>query len=312
MIFAPCIYAGRLGLTAWRKKSTILIAILLLALIIFGVHYNIGYGTNSTTEQSQKESFISEQGSLEGLQALPIIAQASRKKNLADGDSNSVHFVQNGLSNDEHKESPKTEADLTEKEVQNLEQPSRDEIARRRAQVDRINEERVLQDNNDQISFDNYANQPQSLMGVPFVNVDTKNPYIPAKRVIHLDLKGAPPKVSYLKRLFPLLKTLGATGLLIEYEDMFPFHGSLADITAHNAYTKEQIQEILQAAKDNDLEVIPLVQTFGHLEFALKREGFAHLREVPESPQALCPSLNQSLDFIETMINQVRDQTLTY
>lgn len=241
----------------------------------------------------------------QGVQALPIIAQVHRRTKFSDSDSNSVHFVQNGLSSNEHKESPKTEADLTEKQVQNLEQPSRDEIARRRAEVEGINNEQQLQDNNDQINFDNYANQPQSLMGVPCVNIDEKNPYIPAKRVIHLDLKGAPPKVSYLKRLFPLLKTLGATGLLIEYEDMFPFYGSLAEITAHNAYTKEQIQEILQAAKDNDLEVIPLVQTFGHLEFALKREGFAHLREVPESPQAICPSLNQSLDFIETMINQV-------
>jgi hexosaminidase len=61
----------------------------------------------------------------------------------------------------------------------------------------------------------------------------------------------------------------------------------------------------LTAAEDSGMEVIPLVQTFGHLEFALKRHTFAHLREVPDSPQALCPSLNQSLEFIENMINQV-------
>ena len=34
-------------------------------------------------------------------------------------------------------------------------------------------------------------------------------------RVVHLDLKGAAPKVSYFEELFPLFKTLGATGLLI-------------------------------------------------------------------------------------------------
>jgi len=35
------------------------------------------------------------------------------------------------------------------------------------------------------------------------------------QRYVHLDLKGAAPKVSYFSWLFPLLKELGATGLLI-------------------------------------------------------------------------------------------------
>lgn len=50
---------------------------------------------------------------------------------------------------------------------------------------------------------------------------------------------------------------------------------------------------------------MPLVQTFGHLEFALKLKDFQKLREVPESPQSLCPSFNESLTFIETMITQM-------
>uniref|UniRef100_A0A8C2TGV3 Hexosaminidase D n=1 Tax=Coturnix japonica TaxID=93934 RepID=A0A8C2TGV3_COTJA len=46
-------------------------------------------------------------------------------------------------------------------------------------------------------------------------------------RLVHLDLKGAAPRVSYLEQLFPLLSRLGANGILIEYEDMFPFKGEL-------------------------------------------------------------------------------------
>ncbi|KAL0269395.1 UNVERIFIED_CONTAM: hypothetical protein PYX00_007145 [Menopon gallinae] len=139
-------------------------------------------------------------------------------------------------------------------------------------------------------------------MGIPAVNLDS---YVPKHRIVHFDLKGAPPKVSFIKSVITLSKQLGATGLLLEYEDMFPFTGNLAPITAGNAYTKTDIEEIQHFAKANDLEVIPLVQTFGHVEFALKLEKFASLREVPESPQALCPSNNGSIQFVESLIDQV-------
>ncbi|KAJ8986020.1 hypothetical protein NQ317_013904 [Molorchus minor] len=91
----------------------------------------------------------------------------------------------------------------------------------------------------------------------------------------------------------------------LEYEDMFPFSGILKNLSANNAYTTENIKEILKIAKESKLEVIPLIQTFGHVEFALKHSEFANLREVPGSPQALCPSRKSSLDFIREMINQV-------
>ena len=54
---------------------------------------------------------------------------------------------------------------------------------------------------------------------------------------IHItDLKGAPPKMSYLKELLPLLSSTGATDLLIEYEDMFPYWGTLQNTSATTAY----------------------------------------------------------------------------
>ncbi|RZF43937.1 hypothetical protein LSTR_LSTR006745 [Laodelphax striatellus] len=131
--------------------------------------------------------------------------------------------------------------------------------------------------------------------------------YVPGQRLMHFDLKGAPPRVSYLKRIMSLAKELGATGVLIEWEDMFPWAGRLAPLAAGNAYSKQDVQEIIDAAVNNGLEVIPLVQTFGHVEFALKHSEFSELREVPESPQALCPSLNASHDFVHQMIEQVMD-----
>ena len=54
--------------------------------------------------------------------------------------------------------------------------------------------------------------------------------------VLLSDLKGAPPKLSYVAELLPLLSSSGATDLLIEYEDMFPYWGSLQNISATTAY----------------------------------------------------------------------------
>ncbi|XP_022671891.1 hexosaminidase D-like isoform X2 [Varroa jacobsoni] len=124
-------------------------------------------------------------------------------------------------------------------------------------------------------------------------------------KIVHLDLKGAPLNVAYVEEVLPLLAKLGATGLLIEYEDMFPYNGLLAEVVAGNAYSKDDIRRILQAAKTNNLIVVPLVQTFGHLEFVLKLHEFKHLRELAHSPQALCPSHNASVAMVHEMLRQV-------
>lgn len=128
-------------------------------------------------------------------------------------------------------------------------------------------------------------------------------PLFPGQRIVHLDLKGAPPVVSYYEEFFPLIRSLGATGLLIEYEDMFPY--SRKELSALNAYSKSDIARILQLAADNELDIIPLIQTFGHMEFVLKLKQYKHLREVPKYPQVICPSKNSSLSLVKEMIDDV-------
>ncbi|KAK2112452.1 hypothetical protein P7K49_012199 [Saguinus oedipus] len=70
----------------------------------------------------------------------------------------------------------------------------------------------------------------------------------------------------FTPQIFPLFRALGANGLLIEYEDMFPYEGPLRLLRAKYAYSPSEIKEILHLAGLNELEVIPLVQTFGHME----------------------------------------------
>lgn len=124
-------------------------------------------------------------------------------------------------------------------------------------------------------------------------------------KIVHLDLKGAPPVVDYYSELLGLLNKLGATGILLEYEDMFPFHGEIRNISATNCYSKEDIAKISRIAEENNLIVIPLVQTFGHLEFLLKLAKYKDFREVFRYPQVICPTYNGTLPLIYRMIDQV-------
>ena len=73
--------------------------------------------------------------------------------------------------------------------------------------------------------------------------------------------KGAPPKIEFFSTFIPMLKDYGATGILLEYEDTFPFEGELAEARHGHAYSFDDIKTIKKLAKDNNLYIIPLVQT---------------------------------------------------
>ncbi|XP_063369300.1 hexosaminidase D-like [Cydia amplana] len=123
--------------------------------------------------------------------------------------------------------------------------------------------------------------------------------------VVHLDLKGAPPKLSYLQSLLPMMKKHGVNGLLIEYEDMFPYEGTLGMLRGLNSYKKKELHAYLTAAVSLGFEIIPLVQTFGHMEFVLKYQEFGFLREALKFPDSICPSTLESQHLVEDMIAQV-------
>ncbi|XP_066519224.1 hexosaminidase D [Hoplias malabaricus] len=129
------------------------------------------------------------------------------------------------------------------------------------------------------------------------------------KKLVHLDLKGAPPRIDYLHKLIHLFADLGANGLLIEYEDMFPYEGELKILQskAHPPYSREEIISIQDIAHSRNLEIIPLVQTFGHLEFVLKHSTFGNLREISHCLGTLNPHRKQGGALVLEMLKQVME-----
>ncbi|XP_063381013.1 hexosaminidase D-like [Cydia fagiglandana] len=132
-------------------------------------------------------------------------------------------------------------------------------------------------------------------------------------RIVHLDLKGAPFKVHYLEKVILAAKSWGATGILLEWEDTFPYSAALADIGSvrgsggDGMYSLDEVRHLLRFIKDHGLEPIQLVQTIGHMEFVLKHPAYHSLRELARSPAVLCPSRPEALQLVKMMLEQTLD-----
>ncbi|XP_023263895.1 hexosaminidase D [Seriola lalandi dorsalis] len=132
-------------------------------------------------------------------------------------------------------------------------------------------------------------------------------PWPEGQKLVHLDLKGAPPRVDYLHKLIELFSELGAEGLLVEYEDMFPYEGELQLLqgTAPPTYSRQEILSLQEFARSKSMEVVPLVQTFGHMEFVLKHRPLWGLRELPHCVGTLNPHREEGLKLVMEMLRQV-------
>jgi len=63
------------------------------------------------------------------------------------------------------------------------------------------------------------------------------------------------------------------------------------------------IELIQTAAKSNQLDVIPLIQTFGHLEWLLKLREFELYRDDLASPMVITPCLNTTYLLLQGNFN---------
>jgi len=121
---------------------------------------------------------------------------------------------------------------------------------------------------------------------------------------VHLDLKYTMPKKEYLLDWLRRLPGYGINAILLEYEDKFPFE-KYPFLRAPDAFTPDELRLFLETARGAGLQVIPLVQTLSHLEFALGHEELAHLREAPDMPTQICPSNPEAVAFVKDFVREV-------
>lgn len=80
----------------------------------------------------------------------------------------------------------------------------------------------------------------------------------------------------------------GLTTILLEWEGTFPFRRHPL-IPNKFAYTETEVWRFLDHCENLGLEVIPLQQCFGHVEYILRHDRYAALRESNRDICQLCP-----------------------
>jgi len=129
------------------------------------------------------------------------------------------------------------------------------------------------------------------------------NPLI-AIRGVHLDLKGLPPTFARLLKLLDLFAAARLNCVLVEWEDAFPWNVD-PRFRSPTAYSPQQIDDFHRRARDLGLQIIPLVQTLGHMETPLRFEDRRALREIPDRCDAINPLAPGARDLVESMIDDV-------
>lgn len=146
-------------------------------------------------------------------------------------------------------------------------------------------------------------------------------------RGFHLETRFGIPKFERLLEIIDELCSYKFNTILMELEDKFPYE-EVEGITSANALDKDQLEEIIRYANDRFIEIIPLQQTLGHVEYILKNNGYYHMREVrdnkvnQESPFSLnvigslsfndidefCPSNEEAYRLIEKMCREMAEK----
>lgn len=119
----------------------------------------------------------------------------------------------------------------------------------------------------------------------------------------YLDMRGIFPKFENILRYVEEMSEYKLNTLVIEYEDKLP-RSRKEFCHPTQALTPEQHAQLLKTAHDHFIDIIPLQQSFGHLEYALKLPEYQYLRELPETPGEMCPLREGSYELAASLIEE--------
>ena len=109
-----------------------------------------------------------------------------------------------------------------------------------------------------------------------------------AVRGFHLDLRIQVMPMPTLKAFAKKLGDNGINTLIMEWEGTYPFEKHPL-IPNRYAYSKAEIVDFVKYCNSLGIDVIPLQQSFGHVEYILRNEIYKDLREDQKDYSQVCP-----------------------
>src|SRR3954467_2865783 len=97
-------------------------------------------------------------------------------------------------------------------------------------------------------------------------------------RGFHLDLRIQVMKMPALKKFTLELSRHGINTLVMEWEGTYPFTEDPL-IPNRFAYSRQEVKDFIKYCHSLHMDVIPLQQSFGHVEYILRHYKYADLRE---------------------------------
>jgi len=118
------------------------------------------------------------------------------------------------------------------------------------------------------------------------------NPFV--VKGFHIDLRIQVMTMDALKAFALKLSRQGINTIIMEWEGTYPFEKHPL-IPNRYAYTKTEVASFIKYCADLKIDVIPLQQSFGHVEYILRNEKYKDLREDQKDFSQVCP-LQTDLD----------------
>ena len=122
-----------------------------------------------------------------------------------------------------------------------------------------------------------------------------------AVKFLHLDLKGIVPGIDRFRKYLQYFASLGFEGIVLECDCRIPWKCWVG--AGEYRFTKEEIVLLAGCAESLGMEIIPLIQVQGHMEWVLKEEKYAFLRE-NGFYNDLCPSHPEAKKILTEWIDE--------
>jgi hypothetical protein len=106
------------------------------------------------------------------------------------------------------------------------------------------------------------------------------------------------------QRLIESAGRLKLNALLLEYEARFPYRKH-QQVRAPNAFSEEEVRDLVAHARSNGLETIPLQQSLGHLDYVLRHDEYAGVREEDQVRDQMCPLNPRSFELFTALAEEV-------